>query len=205
MRNLVVSLLIIAAMMMGAVVGMAPFLKAAMTEPILDGLECSSPNPCSNPFEFKLAIPTIIDKTITAAKADATLRVEILGFASKWDVDKADKFINVMLAVKIRYVQAGISKDRIVLAWANKWPKVAALYKATDELQAAEIHRETGNTIDNLAEIAREVVDGLTVSDEQKKALFDKFLKANRKALLVSEVDGKYQMEDDGIYVRLIK
>ena len=133
MRKLIISLLIIAAMVMGAVVGMAPFLKAAMTKPILDEPACS--NPCSNPFEFKLAIPLIIDKTIAVAKADGALKVEILAFTSKWDVDKADKFTNVMLAIKSMYIVAGISRDRIILVFANraKMPEIDDVYQMEDD------------------------------------------------------------------------
>ncbi len=182
MRKLAVSLLIIAAMLMGAVVGMAPFLKAAMTEP------------SSNLFEFKPTSTDRVSETITAVKAGSGLKIEILGYADKWDGVSLTLAIDTMKRVKETYLKAGISKDRIVLAWANKWP---------NGLQAAEIHTETGITIDKIAEIARE--DGLIVSDEQKKALFDKFLKANRKALLVSEANRKYQMQDDGIYIRIVK
>ncbi len=194
MRKLVVSLLIVAAMMMGAVVGMAPFLKAAMTEPILDGSGCSSSNPCSNLFEFKPTSTERVSETITAVKAGSGLKIEILGYADKWDDVSLTLAIDAMKHVKEIYLKAGISKDRIVLAWANEWP---------NGLQAAEIHKETGITIDKIAKIARE--DGLSVSDEQKKALFDKFLEINRKALLASEIDWKYQMQEDGIYIRLTK
>ncbi len=133
MRKLAVSLLIIAAMLMGAVVGMAPFLKAAMTEPILDGLDCS--NPCSNLFEFKLAIPAIIDKTITAAKAGSGLKIEILGYADKWGDVSLTLTIDTMKRIKEAYLRAGISRDRIVLVWANKakMPEVDDAYQMEDD------------------------------------------------------------------------
>lgn len=180
MRKLVVSLLIIAAMVMGAVVGMAPFLKAAMTESSSDLLE------------FKPTSTDRVSETIAAVKAGSGLKIEILGYADKWDGVSLTLAIDAMKHIKETYLKAGISKDRIVLAWANEWP---------NGLQAAEIHKETGITIDKIAKIARE--DGLSVSDEQKKALFDKFLEINRKALLASK--GEYQMKGDGIYIRIVK
>lgn len=132
MRKLIVSLLIIAAMFIGALVGMAPFLaNAAMTEPILDEPACSNSNPCSNLFEFKVAISPIIDKTLAAMKADVTLKVEILAFAAKWNVGKTERFTNVMLAIKSIYAAASISRDRIILVWANKagTPEIGERYQ----------------------------------------------------------------------------
>ncbi len=182
MRNLIVSLLIVAAMVMGAVVGMVPFLAASSTVAMAS---CD----LSNLYEFKPTSTERVSETIAAMKAGSGLKIEILGYADKWDNASLTVAIDTMKRVKETHLKAGISKDRIILVWANS------------ELRAAEIHNETGNTIDRIAEIARE--GGLTVSDEQKKALFDKFLKANREAFLISK--GKYQMDDDGIYIRLIK